>query len=309
MRVTTNSMFSDIAFRMGDHFTAMNSQMQHSQYRVLKAGDDPIAEGRIINLQKSLDDITDYQNSNDVLSAKLGEAQSNVENYGASLDTLQQTFVRVTSGTMNGSDLKHLSHQLDAIESSLLQNINQKSSRGESMFSGTLVDKVAFHAIQKTIKIEGKDVVVDTYGYQGNEEQQQTKIGTNQSLPTTFSGGELVSNQHGGNIFDTIGKMRYYLSQGKEIPNSLKNNISDELDGLLDSKIKIASDIGIGVQESKRTSNVYLGMKERFTELMSNTRDADYIGVVSEIKIQQQIMKTIASTSKVLLEMAKLRIE
>lgn len=309
MRVTTNSMFSDIAFRMGDHFSAMNSQMQHSQYRVLKSGDDPIAEGRIINLQKSLDDINDYQSSNDVLSAKLGEAQSNVENYGKSLDALQQTFLRVTSGTMNSSDLKHLSHQLDAIESGILQNINQKSSRGDSMFSGTLVDKTAFEAVKKTVKIDGKDVEINTYEYQGNGEQQRTKIGTSQSLPTTFNGGDLVSNQHGSNIFDTIAKMRYYLSQGKEIPNDLKDGVSHELDGLLDSKIKISSDIGIGIQESKRTASVYLGMKERFTELMSNTRDADYINVVSEIKTQQQIMKTIASTSKVLLEMAKLRIE
>ena len=309
MRVTTNSMFSDIAFRMGDHFSAMNSEMRHSQYRVLKAGDDPIAEGRIINLQKGLDDIADYQSSNNVLSAKLGEAQSNVENYGKNIDSLQQTFLRVTSGTMNSSDLKHLSHQLDAIEGSILQNINQKSSRGDSMFSGTMIDKPAFGVTQKTITVDGKDLKIDSYKYLGNSEQQDTKIGTSQRLSTTFDGGDLVSNQHGSNIFDTIGKMRYYLSKGKDLPAGVKDSLSGELDGLLDSKIKIASDIGVGIQESKRTASVYLGMKERFTELMSNTRDADYIGVVSEIKTQQQIMKTIASTSKVLMDMAKLRIE
>lgn len=309
MRVTTNSMFSDIAYRMGDHFSAMNSKMQHSQYRVLSAGDDPIAEGRIINLQKNLDDIVDYQSSNDVLASKLSEAQSNVENYGESISSLQQTFLRVTSGTMNSSDLKHLSHQLDAIESGVLQNINQRGSRGDNIFSGTMVDKNAFEPVVKTINIEGKDVDINTYEYKGNSEQQRTKTGVGLNSPTTFDGSVLVSNQNGGNIFDTIGKMRYYLSQGKEIPPALKNGISSDLDGLLDSKIKIASDIGIGVQESKRTENIYLGMKSRYTELMSDTRDADYIGVVSDIKTQQQIMKTIASTSKVLLEMAKLRIE
>ena len=309
MRVTTNSMFSSIAFRMGDHFSAMNNQMQHTQYRVLTAGDDPIAEGRIINLQKSLDDVEDYQSANNVLKSKLGESESKVETYGKSLDELQKTFLRVSSGTMNTSDLKHLSNQLDAIEGEIIQNINQKSSRGERLFSGTMIDSPAFEPVTKTVKLDGVDVSINTYEYKGNSEQQQTKIGNDRSLPSTFNGGDLTSNQQGGNIFDTIAKLRYYVSQGKQIPESVKDSASKDLDGLLDSKIRIESNVGVGIQESKRTENVYLGMKERFTELMSATRDSDYISVVSEIKTQEQIMKTIASTSKILMDMAKLRIE
>ena len=309
MRVTTNSMFSEIAFRMGDHFGAMNREMKHSQYRVLKAGDDPIAEGRIVNLQKNLDDIEDYQSANNVLRSTLSESELKIDSYGKSLEALQQTFLRVTSGTMNESDLKHLSHQLDAIEGGIVEGINQSNSRGANAFSGTLVDTLPFKSAAKIIHIDGVDVNIQTYEYKGNSEQQRTKIGSDRSLPTTFDGGELVSTQHGGNIFDTIAKMRHYLSRGKEIPSGEKEALSTDLDGLLDSKIKVSSDIGIGIQESKRTGNMYLGMKERFTELMSNSRDSDYIGVVSEIKTQQQIMKAVASTSKIIMDMAKLRIE
>ncbi|PSV01098.1 hypothetical protein [Photobacterium kishitanii] len=308
MRITTNNMFAGMSENMGSHFSAIGEQMKRNNFRVIRSGDDPIMEGRIINLQKKIGDIDGYKNASNVLNAKLGEIDLRVKEYGKSLNTVNTLFQKVSSGTMNTQDLIQMANQFDDIEGGIVQLLNMKNAHGDFVFSGTKTTTEPLVKETKVVNIDGTPTSVEVYAYKGNGDRQQTKVGLSQYLPSTVAGDRLITDGNGNSIFETLAKVKHYLRNGQTLPDSIKDEVNKSLDGLLDSKIHTSSEIGIATQESQRSSDIYSNMHNQYTELLSNSRDADYISVATEIKKQQQIMKSLASSSKVLLEMAQLRI-
>ena len=306
MRVTTNSMFNHISESSGAHFNAISEQMKHTQYRVLQAGDDPIAQGRIINLNRSISELTAYKTSAGVLKTELSEIESRVKSYGDMFTELNTLIGKVSSGSMNSQDLTHLSKQMDGMTDDIAQILNMKNTNGEYVFGGTVTDAPPFAKETKMLEIDGVEREVEIWVYKGNEDQRYMQVGAGVSLPSTAVGGELVTS-NGVSIFETIAKSQYYLSQGEELPQNILEEVESSFEGLLDQRIGFQSDIGHSYSTAERNTNMYQGMVDEYTKLLSNTQDANFIGVVSEIKKQQQIMQALSQSSKVLMEMATLR--
>ncbi|KDM90883.1 hypothetical protein EA58_14075 [Photobacterium galatheae] len=280
--------------------------MQHTQYRVLKSGDDPIAQGRIINLKKSISDLNDYKTSAQVVQTELSEIESRTKSYGELFNQLNTLIGKISSGTMNSRDLKQQSKQMDGMMNDLAQIFNTKNTNGEYVFGGTATDSPPFVKEKQTLAIDGVDREVEIWVYKGNQEKKLTQIGASVSLPSSVIGSELVS-ANGTTIFETVAKAQYYLSQGQDMPNNILEEVETSFDALLDQRISFQSDIGHAYATAERNTNMYQGMMDEYTKLLSNTEDSDYIAVVTEIKKQQQIMNALAQSSKVLMDMATLK--
>lgn len=306
MRVTTNGMFQHISESSGNHFNAISEQMQHTQYRVLQSGDDPIAQGRIINLKKSISDLTQYKMSAQVLQTELSEIESRTKSYGELFNQLNTLIGKVSSGTMNSNDLIQQSKQMDGMMDDLAQILNTKNTNGEYMFGGTATDTPPFVKEKQMIEIDGVDREVEIWVYKGNDEKKFTQIGASVSLPSSAIGSELVS-ANGESIFESVAKAQFYLSQGEDVPNNVLDEVEVSFKDLLDQRIGFQSEIGHAYSTAERNTSMYQGMIDEYTKLLSNTQDADYISVVTEIKKQQQIMTALSQSSKVLMEMAQLK--
>lgn len=299
-------MFNHISESTGNHFNVISKQMQHTQYRVLKSGDDPIAQGRIINLKKSISDLNDYKTSAQVVQTELSEIESRTKSYGELFNQLNTLIGKISSGTMNSRDLKQQSKQMDGMMNDLAQIFNTKNTNGEYVFGGTATDSPPFVKEKQTLAIDGVDREVEIWVYKGNQEKKLTQIGASVSLPSSVIGSELVS-ANGTTIFETVAKAQYYLSQGQDMPNNILEEVETSFDALLDQRISFQSDIGHAYATAERNTNMYQGMMDEYTKLLSNTEDSDYIAVVTEIKKQQQIMNALAQSSKVLMDMATLK--
>lgn len=306
MRVTTNAMFNHISESTGNHFNAISNQMMHTQYRVLQSGDDPIAQGRIINLNRSISELTTYKTSADILKTELSEIESQVESYNDLFTELNTLFNKVTNGTMNSDDKKVLSKQIDGLMDEMAQILNMQNTSGDYAFGGTINDAPPFVKEKQMLEIDGVEREVEVWVYKGNDEQKLTQVGSSVSLPSTVVGSDLVSAD-GGTIFEALAKVQFYIKDGNDIPDTVKEEVELSFDALLDQKIAFQSDIGHSYATAERNTNMYQSMIDEYTGLLSNTQDADYISVVTEIKKQEQIMSALAQTSKVIMEMATLR--
>ncbi|MCY9860996.1 hypothetical protein OTK49_00375 [Vibrio coralliirubri] len=306
MRVTTNAMFNHISESTGNHFNAISNQMMHTQYRVLQSGDDPIAQGRIINLNRSISELTTYKTSADVLKTELSEVESQVESYNDLYTELSTIFSKVTNGTMNSDDKKILSKQMDGLIDEMAQILNMQNTSGDYAFGGTVNDSPPFVKEKQMLEIDGVEREVEIWVYKGNDEQKHTQVGSSVSLPSTVVGSDLVT-ANGTTIFETLAKVQFYIKDGGDIPETVKDEVELSFEDLLDQKIAFQSDIGHSYATAERNTNMYQSMIDEYTGLLSSTQDADYISVVTEIKKQEQIMSALAQTSKVIMEMATLR--
>jgi flagellin-like hook-associated protein FlgL len=305
MRVTTNAMFSHISDSTSNHFIAISEQMKHSQYKVLQSGDDPISQGRIINLNRSISELEGYKTSASVLQTELIEIESRTKSYGELFNNVNTLVNKITSGTHNSEDLKQMSKELDGMSDDLAQILNMKNTNGDYVFGGTLTDAPPFVKEKTNVNIDGVDREVEIWVYKGNSDQKLTKIGSSVSLPSTVDGSKLVGD---GNttIFENIAKAQHYISQGQDIPEKVLDEIETGFETLLDAKLSFESEIGQDYASAERNTNTYQGMIDEYTGLLSTTQDANYLEVVTEIKKQQQIMQVLSQSSKVLMEMATL---
>lgn len=298
-------MFNHISDSTSNHFNAISEQMKHTQYKVLQSGDDPISQGRIISLNRSISELEGYKTSASVLQSELSEIESRTKSYGELFNNLNTLFNKATGGTHSSSDLEQMSKEMGGITDDLAQILNMKNTNGDYVFGGTTTDAPPFAKEKQMVSIDGVDREVEVWVYQGNSDQKMTKIGSSVALPSTVDGSELVS-ANGSTIFETVAKAQYYFSQGQEIPENVKEEIDMSFEGLLDSKLSFQSEIGQYYASAERNTNTYINMQQEYVSLLSRTQDANYLEVVTEIKKQQQIMQVLAQSSKVLMEMATL---
>ncbi|ELP6119137.1 hypothetical protein QTV43_000250 [Vibrio vulnificus] len=293
---------------MGNHFNAIAHQMDHSQFRVKQASDDPIAQGRIITLQQNISDLEGFQTSANILQTKLGEIEGNLNAFSDGFKEADNILNKVSSGTMNAQDIQQMGKQLGTLADDLASVLNLQNLNGDFVFSGTAVDQVPFKKEKVMVDIDGVPTELEVYRYQGNSESQTSKIGNSLSLPATFDGSRLVTGEDGADFFETLAIAQHYFEKGKELPLDVQADVEKDMGSLLQSTIQVQSEIGIYYKQAERNSDVYANMISEYKTLLSETQDANYVQVVTEIQKHEQIMKSLASTSKVMLDMAALRI-
>ncbi|CAH7158044.1 hypothetical protein [Vibrio alginolyticus] len=293
---------------MGNHFNAIAHQMDHSQYRVKQASDDPIAQGRIITLKQNISDLEGFQTSSDVLKTKLGEIEGNLNAFNDGFKEADNILNKVSSGTMNAQDIQQMGKQLGTLADDLASVLNSQNLNGDFVFSGTAVDQAPFKKEKVMVDIDGVPTELEVYKYQGNNDSQTSKVGNTLSLSSTFDGSRVVTGEDGADFFETLAVAQHYFEKGKGLPTDVQTKVEKDMGSLLQSTIQVQSEIGIYYKQAERNSDVYANMISEYKTLLSETQDADYVQVVTEIQKHEQIMKSLASTSKVMLDMAALRI-
>ncbi len=305
MRVTTNLMFKHISDATNNHFNAVSELNQHSQYRVLQSGDDPVAQGRIISLNKSISEMNSYVTSASVLQTELTQLENQTSAYGDIFDEVEGIFVKISGGTLNADDLKQQSTIINGLIEDMANVLNAKNANGEYLFGGTITDKPPFEIQTNTIDIDGTPTDVDIWTYVGNSAEKLTKIGSNIELPTTAVGSDLIGSG-GVSFFESVAKVQYYLSNGNDIPDTVLNEVTENLESLLENRISFESKIGVSYSRAERNTALYSNMIDEYKSLLSETQDADYVSVVTEITKQEQIMTALSSSSKIMMELAML---
>lgn len=303
MRVTVNTMYDSITNANSRHFSALSSQTERSQYRVLSAADDPVAQKSIVNLQYNISELNVYSGQSKKIESQL---QGIDIQFGAFYDQLlsfDQSLADVGAGTHSPEDFKVFSDTVKGIEQDMANILNYKDVDGSYIFSGSMVDQPPFAKEKVKIDIEGSLVEVEMYVYQGNHEQKEMKSGTTSSIPITVDASKMISDENGSSVFEQLARANYYLEQGKEVPKDIRTGLVESVDQITDGFISERTSLGNNVNQASSNYRMYESMTLEYSKMLSNAQDSNIVEVSTNIQKHSQILTVINNTAKVLVEM------
>lgn len=307
MRVTNNIIFNNINKGTSSQINAVSELYKRSQYKIIKSSDNPVDQSEILRIESKLNDIKNKQKTNQSLSTKLKEVDSTLTSYNKSFDKLNELIIKSASGSKSKDDLEELSHIIGKEIDGIVSILNKKGANDNYIFSGDLEKDKPFIKVNREIEIGGELVEVEVYEYQGGDTAKNVEVEKGDKVNENIVGSDLIDS-NGFNIFEMAAVAKHYLSQGVPIPDDDFIDIEEGLSELLSVFIKKSSDVGNDADNLEKNESIYKNMHSNYRESLSKVKDADYLEVVTEMTKHEQILKSVAAASKVILEMSNTRI-
>lgn len=137
-RVSTSQSFTQGTNAILDNQSKVSlTQLQLSKgTRILKPSDDPIGASVALNLQRQIDNTTQYIANGQAAQTRLEVEESVFDNVSGILGRIRDLTLQGANGTLNQSDRKAISIEIEQRYSELLGLANTQLASGEYLFSG-----------------------------------------------------------------------------------------------------------------------------------------------------------------------------
>ena len=137
-RVSTSQTFTQGTNAILDNQSKVSlTQLQLSKgTRILKPSDDPIGSSVALNLQRQIDNTTQYIANGQAAQARLATEDSVMDNVSSILGRVRELALLGANGTLNHSDREAICIEIEQRYDELLGLANTQLSSGEYMFSG-----------------------------------------------------------------------------------------------------------------------------------------------------------------------------
>lgn len=305
MRVTMNAMYDSQLHATNKNYAGLSNAMEHQQYRVLSAGDDPLSTATIVSLNASISELSIYERAAQKVQSSINIMDTNIEHFHDRFMDLDAALTSVMSADLSEEDYPIYADELHQLEDDLASVLNAQDENGDYIFGGTETGSPPFvkEPVQIDIDGDGNMETVDMYVYKGNGEQKTEKVGATESLPTTIDGSTIIDDGNGGNIFETIATATYYLDQGQPVPETHWDEITQSMDGVSESLISTQTSMGINLQKAQTNTMLYGSMKQEYEIMLANEQDADIVEAITEIQKHQQLIQVTSNTTKIMTEM------
>lgn len=305
MRVTMNAMYDSQLQATNKNYAGLSNSMEHQQYRVLSAGDDPLSTATIVSLNASISELSIYERAAQKVQSSINIMDTNIEHFHDRFMDVDAALKSVMSAELSEDDYPIYADELHQLEDDLASVLNAQDENGDYIFGGTETGSPPFvkEPVQIDIDGDGNMETVDMYVYKGNGEQKTEKVGATESLPTTIDGSAIVDDGNGSSIFETIATASYYLGQGQPVPESHWDKISQSMDGVSESLISAQTSMGINLQKAQTNTMLYGSMKQEYEIMLANEQDAGIVEAITEIQKYQQLIQVTSNTTKIMTEM------
>ncbi len=305
MRVTMNAMYDSQLAAVNGNYSGLSNAMDHQQYRVLQAGDDPLAAATIVSLNASISELSIYESAAAKVQSAINIMDTNVEHMHTRYMDLDEAMKSIMNADVSEDDLPIYADELHQIEDDLASLLNSQDENGDYIFGGTATGEPPFvkEPVQIDIDGDGTMETVDMYVYKGNGDQKHEKVGETSKLPTTIDGSTIIDDGNGGNIFETIATVTYYLDNGQHVPESEWDKINESMDGISESMISAQTEMGVNLQKAQTNTMLYGNMKQEYQIMLANEQDADIVESITEIQKYQQLINVTSNTTKIMTEM------
>ncbi len=244
--------------------------------KVLSPSDDPVGSVRILELNRSIETVKQYQKNAERAQSRLEVEEVALRSSADALQKVRELALQGSSDTYSPEQRKLLAIEIREMQSHILSQANAKDGNGDYLFSG-------FKGREKPFTLGG-----GAYSYHGDMGRRELKISSDRTLvdrdngfdvfmsvPTAAAGAEQ-------NIFATIEQIAADL----EIPTSPASRL-DDLDRAFEHITQMLASVG-GRLNSIDTQNV---VNEDFITTMeinrSTIEDLDYAEAITRFNRQQ----------------------
>ncbi|MEC7691400.1 MAG: flagellar hook-associated protein FlgL [Pseudomonadota bacterium] len=202
MRISTNQIYDqNIRAIMDNQRSMANTQESLSSGKKLnRPSDDPVGAASVIRLTEQLDNLTQYQRNNDLLTNALEQQEAVLSNINNSLDRARTLIVQAGSGIMTDENKQAIGAELEQIRNEVLDLMNFKDANGNYIFAGHQSQQPAFDFNPAS---SGTAVT-----FNGDSGSSSVKLSDSVTVRRSTSGQEIFENvlaRHDFSITGTAG--------------------------------------------------------------------------------------------------------
>lgn len=181
IRVTTAGMAAQGVAAMQKQMQALNKVQTQlaTGLRVQSAGDDAVAAGRALNIDKALADVSRWTGNIGAANDRLTLEESTLATAVDALDRIRGLAVQANSSTLSDSDRNSIAKEMRERLGQLVDSANTRDGQGVYLFSGSRSDSRPFESV-------GGGVV-----YQGDTLTSSLTIGANRSIAMSDDGNSV----------------------------------------------------------------------------------------------------------------------
>ncbi|TAL42115.1 MAG: flagellar hook-associated protein 3 [Methylovulum sp.] len=290
MRISTNwSQQLELNAMLTQQSKLSQTQMQLSSgKKILTAADNPAAAARIIDLNQSIDQTTQYQSNINAAQQRLELEDSVLTNAGNVMYRIKELSVQGLNASNSQNDRITIAKELEDLNGELLNLANTKNANGEYIFSGFKTDTPAFSKDTTTNSTGGS-----AYIYSGDTHSRIIQIGIDRQVTDGDPGINVFGAPTGSppatvpepgsitNIFEAIDKFATDLRANEPDTNSL-----NDFDASLEKMLTAQSSVGVRLKALESQQGLNEDYALNMKTVLSGTEDLDYTEAITRLNSQ-----------------------
>lgn len=279
IRITPQMVTTSTVRNVNNAFAALERRSNElsSGKSILEPSDNPYGTGKAIDLQSTLDGLSDYKTNVDEAISWEHTSSSALSSIGQVIQKARELTLQATSGVNGKSDLENLATEVEQLTESAKQDANVQYA-GQYVLSGTLTGTAPYAAGAED-------------AYHGNEGSITRTIAPgmsiqiNQPASTLLGGGEAAKD---GKLLDTLRTIAKNMREGTPAAlEALDGEDLKNIDANFETLMQMQAQAGGAIDQLQMAESRIEELTTSTTEALSNTQDANYAQVATEYTSDQ----------------------
>jgi flagellar hook-associated protein 3 FlgL len=146
MRISTSQVYDqNIRSIMNNQDDLLNTQQQLATgKRINTPSDDPVGAAKVLRLTEEIDELTQFQRNNDLVTGSLEQQEAVLENITNSIHRARTLVVEAGSGALSEQDRRAIGAELEQIKLEVFDLMNTQDADGNFMYAGYQSSEPAF---------------------------------------------------------------------------------------------------------------------------------------------------------------------
>ncbi|MFD3350000.1 flagellar hook-associated protein FlgL [Alteromonas macleodii] len=146
MRISTNQIYDQnmrsIMQNQGD--LAKTQEQLASGKRIITPSDDPVGAAKVLRLTEEIDELTQFQRNNDLVTGSLEQQEAVLTNITNSVNRARTLVIQAGSGALDSPDRKSIGAELEQIKLEIFDLMNTQDAEGNYLYAGFQSGNQAF---------------------------------------------------------------------------------------------------------------------------------------------------------------------
>ncbi|CAA0286293.1 flagellar hook-associated protein FlgL [Alteromonas sp. Cnat3-28] len=146
MRISTNQIYDQnmrsIMQNQGD--LAKTQEQLASGKRIITPSDDPVGAAKVLRLTEEIDELTQFQRNNDLVTGSLEQQEAVLTNITDSINRARTLIVQAGNGILDDPDKRAIGAELEQIKLEVFDLMNTQDADGNYLYAGFQSGNQAF---------------------------------------------------------------------------------------------------------------------------------------------------------------------
>lgn len=331
MRITNSMLVTNTIRNIASNTKrlAEASERQSTQSKISLPSDDPTVATNAVKYRNYVSTVEQYQENVENAISWMSVTEGAISDLSDVVQELRDKTVQAANGTMSDDDLAAIKSEVEQLKAAAIEVLNT-SYAGRYVFAGYATDAEPFGTTSVTVggetieKVTFREQIVNLSGpvsgslaaadletayaaeaaaaYDTSSAAQPISynIGFGSEIKVNVEGQELILNEDGANLFDTIDKLLLGLdgetsyqtvdSAGNATTTTFAlTDVLGDLDTALSQISAVWADLGARENYASLAKNRLSDDATVYTTLMSNNEDVDIAEATTDVSTAQTV--------------------